>query len=203
VVLNISLRQKKAKGKKQKAKGKKQKAKGKKQKAKGRAEYQQQTERCSNLDSAFSLLSSTEPVNTEQLRKSVKDRWLAYYAENRDWVARLGVWVNCDGKRRPSSGFILGTLSVLEPELTALFPLVVDLSSNPDRIVVALGLNFNPDEELASLPQSNGSQELSDTAVKLLPAATTDPLSTPAKATTLASRLDEFCHGRGVMENGE
>jgi hypothetical protein len=145
------------------------------------------------LNVAVSLLPCTDPVNTEQLRNAVKDRWLAYYTENRDWLARLGVWVNCDGKRRPSSGFILGTLSVLEPELTALLPLIVDLSNNPDRIVVALGLNFNPDEEL---PQSDGAQELSNTAIKLLPAATADPLSTPSKATNLASKLDESCQGR-------
>jgi hypothetical protein len=47
----------------------------------------------------------------------------------------LGVWVNCDGQRRPSSSFILATLSVLEPELTQMLPLIVDLSSNPDRII--------------------------------------------------------------------
>jgi len=59
-------------------------------------------------------------VNTEQLRQSLKARWLNYYEENREWLTRLGVWVDCEGERRPSSGFILATLSVLEPNLTHL-----------------------------------------------------------------------------------
>ncbi|NET48474.1 MAG: DUF5331 domain-containing protein, partial [Merismopedia sp. SIO2A8] len=68
------------------------------------------------------------------------------YCNNREWLIRLGVWVNCEGTRRPSSSFILATLTALEPQLTRLMPLMVDLNSNPDRIIVALGLNFNPDE---------------------------------------------------------
>ena len=94
-------------------------------------------------------------VNIQQLRQSLKVQWLNYYREHRDWLIRIGVWVTCEGKRRPSSSFILATLSVLEPKLTQLLPLVVDLSSNPDRIVTALGLNFNPDEELEALEQEN------------------------------------------------
>jgi hypothetical protein len=90
-------------------------------------------------------------MNIEHLRRSLKMQWLEYYRENRSWLTRLGVWVNCEGKRRPSSSFILATLSTLEPKLTQILPLVVDLSSNPDRIVIALGLNFNPDEELELL----------------------------------------------------
>lgn len=90
-------------------------------------------------------------MNIQQLRQSLKVQWLNYYREHRDWLIRIGVWVTCEGKRRPSSSFILATLSVLEPKLTQLLPLIVDLSSNPDRIVIALGLNFNPDEELESL----------------------------------------------------
>jgi hypothetical protein len=93
-------------------------------------------------------------MNVEHLRRSLKLQWLDYYRENRNWLDRLGVWVNCEGVRRPSSSFILGTLSVLEPRLTKTMPLVVDLSSHADRIVIALGLNFNPDEELRRLEQA-------------------------------------------------
>ena len=132
------------------------------------------------------------PVNTEQIRQSVREKWLAYYVENRQWLSRLGVWVNCDGQRRPSSGFILATLSVLEPRLSQLLPLVVDLSSNPDRIVMALGLNFNPEDHLNGDTPSdtkNGSR-------KLLPAALNEiniqasqvPMQAPAQ-------IDEDCWG--------
>jgi len=136
-------------------------------------------------------------VNTQQIRQSVKDKWLHYYAENREWLARLGVWVNCEGQRRPSSGFILAALSTLEPQLTLLLPLIVDLSHNPDRIVMALGLNFNPDEELAAIAQKKADTDSSsDGAVKLLPAAAQSPLlvSEPP-ATIRAARLDEACQG--------
>ncbi|WP_346291049.1 DUF5331 domain-containing protein [Sphaerothrix gracilis] len=92
-------------------------------------------------------------MNTEQLRQALRQKWLDYYRENRSWLVRLGVWVTCQGQRRPSSSFILATLAILEPQLGQLLPLVVDLSSNPDRIVAALGLNFNPDEALEHLPE--------------------------------------------------
>lgn len=140
-------------------------------------------------------------MNIEQLRRSVKDKWLSYYEENRQWLIRLGVWVNCDGQRRPSSSFILATLSVLEPQLTQLLPLIVDLSSNPDRIVMALGLNFNPDEQLEAIAQArqaNGSEGL----VKMLPAGNQGlNLPTVKKAADLYSKLDESCQGsRGSRE---
>ena len=88
----------------------------------------------------------SEPVNIEQLRHSLKEKWLTYYCENREWLVQLSVWVNCDGKYRPSASFILATLTALEPQLTRLMPLLSGLNSSPDRIVSALGLNFNPDD---------------------------------------------------------
>lgn len=120
-------------------------------------------------------------MNIQQLRQSLKVLWLNYYREHRDWLTRIGVWVTCEGKRRPSSSFILATLSVLDPKLTQLLPLIVDLSSNPDRIVIALGLNFNPDEELAALEQqkpvpTNGQ-------VRMLTGRTSDVVEVAAKRT--------------------
>jgi hypothetical protein len=124
-------------------------------------------------------------VNVEEFRRSLKEKWLEYYQENRDWLIRLGVWVTCQGQRRPSSSFILATLSILEPRLTQLLPLVVDLSNNPDRIVLSLGLNFNPDEELSRLSDDQ----------KRLPAGdrSTWPLAT--QAANPIARADEECAG--------
>jgi Family of unknown function (DUF5331) len=135
-------------------------------------------------------------VNTEQIRQSVREKWLTYYVENRQWLSRLGVWVNCDGQRRPSSGFILATLSVLEPRLAQLLPLVVDLSSNPDRIVMALGLNFNPEDHLNNLTQGDTTSDKTNGSRKLLPAALHEiniqasqvPMKAPAQ-------IDEDCWG--------
>ena len=140
-------------------------------------------------------------MNTEQLRKSLKAQWLDYYRRNRNWLVKLGVWVNCEGQRRPSSSFILATLSVLEPQLIQLLPLIVDLSSNPDRIVIALGLNFNPDEVLEALEAA----ENSINGVKMLPCST-EPLQFPEhynsklkqeSKSRLPAKVDESCQGVG------
>ncbi len=150
-------------------------------------------------------------MNTQQFRQSVKQQWLDYYVENRIWIARLQVWVNCDGHRRPSSSFILATLSVLEPQLNQLLPLIVDLSSNPDRIIAALDLNFNPDEHLKAASKSspkvldngtktldNGSVEkvAENDALKFLPAASSYETDLPASQVShLISKIDESCEG--------
>ncbi len=127
-------------------------------------------------------------MNIENLRQSLKDKWLTYYRDNRPWLARLAVWVNCNGQRRPSSSFILATLSVLEPELTVMLPLIVDLNSSPDRIVIALGLNFNPDRALDSLNKV-------DEEVKLLPAGAKPGI--PASVSRVYAKRDEDCGGSG------
>ncbi len=92
-------------------------------------------------------------VNIDHLRQSLKTKWLNYYQHNRSWLARLDIWVTRNGQRRPSSSFILGTITVLEPQLTQLMPLVVDLSRDTDHVVAALGLNFNPDRALDRLAE--------------------------------------------------
>jgi hypothetical protein len=87
-------------------------------------------------------------MNILQLRQSLKEKWLSYYEQNSSWLVKMRVWASYDGLRRPSSGFILATLSVLEPEFEKMLSFMMDLSNNPDKIIAALGLNFNPDEEL-------------------------------------------------------
>ncbi|NJO51389.1 MAG: DUF5331 domain-containing protein [Leptolyngbyaceae cyanobacterium RM2_2_4] len=134
-------------------------------------------------------------MNVEQLRQSVRAKWLGYYRENRSWLIRLGVWVNCEGQRRPSSSFILATLSILEPRLTQLLPLVVDLSTNPDRIVAALGLNFNPDSELEALNEAE--DDPLGEPLRMLPGgagAAVNPAIAPSPS-RLPATLDEDCRG--------
>jgi|GEM_PF-397401 hypothetical protein len=152
--------------------------------------------------SGFALFSSTlhpalNSVNTEHLRQSLKTLWLSYYRTHRDWLVKLGVWVNCEGQRRPSSSFILATLAMLEPDLLQLLPLIVDLSSNPDRIVIALGLNFNPDEALEKLEAA----EMLPDPVKLLPSsADVIDLSLIPQAQAVrpqSVQKDDSCEGAG------
>jgi Family of unknown function (DUF5331) len=87
-------------------------------------------------------------MNIQQLRQSLKMKWLSYYAQNRSWLVKMRIWGTYDGMRRPSSGFMLATLSVLETQFEEILSFLTELSNNPDKIVAALGLNFNPDEEL-------------------------------------------------------
>lgn len=126
---------------------------------------------------------------------------MSYYDENREWLTRLAVWVNCEGQRRPSSGFILATLAVLEPNLTQILPLIVDLSNNPDRIVMALGLNFNPDDELEAIAKGKSSNRNGrNRSLRMLPAAdAAEPLSNPHSRRS--SQIDESC--RGVRDDRE
>ncbi|GAB1544943.1 hypothetical protein NUACC21_76190 [Scytonema sp. NUACC21] len=87
-------------------------------------------------------------MNIQQLRQSLKLKWVNYYYKNRAWLVKMRVWGTYNGSRRPSSSFILATVSILEPELEQFLPFIVELNSDPDGIVSALGLNFNPEEEL-------------------------------------------------------
>ncbi|MBE9059189.1 DUF5331 domain-containing protein [Sphaerospermopsis sp. LEGE 08334] len=90
-------------------------------------------------------------MDIKQLRQVLKLKWLTYYQENISWLTKMQIWRTYDGVRRPSSGYILATLSVLEPHLQQILPFILELNNNPDQIVAALGLNFNPDEELRLL----------------------------------------------------
>ncbi|WP_448527875.1 DUF5331 domain-containing protein [Parathermosynechococcus lividus] len=123
-------------------------------------------------------------MNPEQLRQAVRSKWLAYYQENRPWIVRLAIWSNYRGQRRPSSSFILGVLSALEPRLSDALPVIVELSNDPDRIISALGLNFNPDEALA-----NG-----DNAVPVTP----EPRLLPPKP-FVSNRAEE--HAEGALQH--
>lgn len=140
-------------------------------------------------------------MNSKQLRQSLRIKWLTYYRDNRDWIDRLGIWITSNGHRRPSSGFILGVLSTLEPNLNELLPLVVDLSSNPDRIIIALGLNISPDKELEALiaakrmlPSSNQPEaELSSP----IGSSTPQPVTIEAQPAKPVRHQDEECRGSG------
>jgi Family of unknown function (DUF5331) len=87
-------------------------------------------------------------MNIEELRQSLKLKWLHYYKENRHWLEKMQIWGTFEDERRPLSSFVLATVSVLEPNLIEFLPLIADLNSDPDDVIVALGLNFNPEKLL-------------------------------------------------------
>lgn len=158
-------------------------------------------------------------MDIQHLRHSSKVKWLLYYRQNRPWLVKLRIWGTYDGQRRPSSSFILAVLSNLEPQLTEMFPFIIALSNNPDQIVAALGLNFNPDTELKLMTQAplaetkanlngNGNgvsmQMLHSTEDEAnLSLAVDENNSLPAtKVSNLPSWVDESCQGKGRANAG-
>ena len=162
-------------------------------------------------------------MNIEHLRHSLRVKWLLYYRQNRPWLVQLQIWGTYDGQRRPSSGFILATLSNLEPQLTQVFPFIVALSNNPDQIVAALGLNFNPDEVLKLMTEAspvaktnvngNGLTEASPVAetngngnglsMQMPPSVAGEVSVSPStQASNLTSWVDESCSGKGSSTAG-
>ncbi|MGF1516568.1 MAG: DUF5331 domain-containing protein [Nodosilinea sp.] len=143
-------------------------------------------------------------MNSKQLRRSLKIKWLTYYRDNREWIDKLGIWVTSNGQRRPSSGFILGALATLEPDLTNLLPLVVDLSSNPDRIIAALGLDISPVKELAALEKAHkmlpGSAQ-SEVSLASSEAVNAETVTIDAPPPLSPAHDEEACSGAGGREN--
>ncbi|MBW4604993.1 MAG: DUF5331 domain-containing protein [Calothrix sp. FI2-JRJ7] len=109
-------------------------------------------------------------MNIQELRQSLKQKWLYYYQENCHWLEKMQIWAVFDGERRPLSSFVLATVSILEPNLVDILPLLVDLNTNPDDMIAALGLNFNPENELKKLNNDNdnlsGTQVIEETSYK-------------------------------------
>jgi hypothetical protein len=104
-------------------------------------------------------------MNVQDLRQSLKFKWLQYYRENRHWMEKMEIWSTFEEERRPLSSFILATVTVMEPELIDMLPLLAELNSDPDAMVAALGLNFNPESELA-LVETTISNAQKETIVK-------------------------------------
>ena len=167
-------------------------------------------------------------VDIQQLRQSLKVKWLLYYRRNRPWMTKLRIWGTYDGQRRPSSSFILATLTNLEPQLIQMFPFIVALSNHPDQIVAALGLNFNPEVEIRALTEAANNAEITATAnnaeinsssngitydttvvqtngkngsTPKLPVASLDARVAPSnRVSNIASWVDETCTGVGSSD---
>lgn len=117
--------------------------------------------------------------NFEEIKKRLKKKWLQYYKHNRKWINKY-CQENCfvsvqgslegetwgtgerslDDKRfsevHPPSELIIGVISALEPLLAQYWlTAFVDLYANKEKILVALGLNFDPELELKKIEQKN------------------------------------------------
>ncbi|BAW95569.1 hypothetical protein NIES970_04780 [[Synechococcus] sp. NIES-970] len=96
----------------------------------------------------------------EQIKPSVKTKWLDYFENNQDWLKILmdrGEYVATpDGGRRPQGSVILGAVSAKEPRLAESLYLFSLVEANFDTIIDVLGLNFDPLMELKNLEGKDG-----------------------------------------------
>ena len=155
-------------------------------------------------------------MNIQQLRHSLKVKWLLYYRQHRPWLTKIRIWDTFDGQRRPSSSFILATLTNLEPQLIQMLPFITALSNDPDKIVAALGLNFNPEAELkalttaataaSNLVDSNGQSDRlpaaslngNGSSSQMPPPSISEVRQPPpTQVRNLSAWVDESCHGSG------
>lgn len=87
----------------------------------------------------------------EKLKVLLKQKWLNYYETNRSWIKKVNMgWERTpDGGRRPNSPLILGAINAVEPNLAEECLLTFcHLNTDPNKLVEALGLNFDPEIEL-------------------------------------------------------
>ena len=104
----------------------------------------------------------------EKFKAELKDKWLDYYEANRNWLQSFmnknSSWttnVKYEGEledpkytpRRPNAHIILGTITVLEPQTQGWLVFCPNLQTDPNLIIKALGLDFDPELELKKREQ--------------------------------------------------
>jgi hypothetical protein len=90
----------------------------------------------------------------DKFKVTLKPKWFDYYQIHREWIVELtdknGCWHKTpDNGKRPNSNLILGAITALEPRLAGLLSPFCELNSDTNKLLEALGLNFDPDIELA------------------------------------------------------
>jgi hypothetical protein len=88
----------------------------------------------------------------EELLKILADKWLDYYQNNQPWIKSLtdskDSWRKTpDGGKRPSADIIIGAITVLESQLSVWMYPFCQLSSDGDKLLEVLGLNFDPEKK--------------------------------------------------------
>ena len=115
--------------------------------------------------------------NFEDIKVRLKKKWLQYYKHNRTWITKycqencyVSVKGSIEGETwttdqrnwedpnyrevHPPSELILGTITALEPLLAQYWlTAFVDLYANKEKIIVTLGLNFDPELELKKMEE--------------------------------------------------
>ncbi len=121
--------------------------------------------------------------NFEEIKIRLKKKWLQYYKHNRTWINKycqencyVSVKGSIEGETwttierswddpnyaevHPPSELIIGAITALEPLLAQYWlTAFVDLYANKEKIIVALGLNFDPELELKKIEQKKWDKE--------------------------------------------
>lgn len=94
----------------------------------------------------------------EQIKPSIKTKWLDYYENNQEWMKLLmdgGEYVETpDGGRRPQGSVIVGAISAMESRLAEILYHFFLVHANFDTVVDVIGLNFDPLMELKKLEKT-------------------------------------------------
>lgn len=90
--------------------------------------------------------------NFEELKATLPRQWLDYYQNNQAWIKSLmdsrGWWRKTpDGGKRPSADIIIAAATALEPKLSVWMYPFCQLSSDGDKLVEVLGLNFDSEKK--------------------------------------------------------
>lgn len=97
----------------------------------------------------------------EQIKPSIKTKWLDYYENNQEWMKLLmdsGEYVETpDGGRRPQGSVVIGAVSSMEPRLAEILYHFFLVHANFDTVVDVVGLNFDPLMELKTLERTGAS----------------------------------------------
>ena len=115
--------------------------------------------------------------NFEEIKIRLKKKWLQYYKHNRSWINKycqencfVSVKGSFEGETwstaerswedvsysevHPPSEIIIGAITALEPLLAQYWlTAFVDLYANKEKIIVTLGLNFDPELELKKMEE--------------------------------------------------
>lgn len=87
----------------------------------------------------------------EELKPTLKDKWLDYYEANQRMINKLmdmGCKARYSNHKRPTSDFIIGTVSALEPRLEEYLFCFFLVCDDLGKIVTILELDFDPELEL-------------------------------------------------------
>lgn len=108
----------------------------------------------------------------------IRDEWLEYCKSNIVWLEELQqlkkngistlVSETSDGGIRPQASILLGILIGIYPESSTIINVCFQLSPDPNKIVIALGLNFDPLKELEKLAEKEKEFEKKDLMLSLM-----------------------------------